>query len=112
MRRRVDELRRQRVLRFDVEIDAAVLGFPVQAALWLTVAPARLVAVARAMSAHPETAFVGGTTGTANLVAIVVCRDADALFDYLTERIGALDGIERVEPVPITAIAKRAAPVR
>ncbi|WP_316573167.1 Lrp/AsnC family transcriptional regulator [Nocardia canadensis] len=111
VRRRVDELRRQRVLRFDVEIDAAVLGFPVQTALWLTVAPARLVAVARALSAHPEAAFVGGTTGTANLIAIVVCRDADTLFDYLTERLGALDGIERVEPVPITAIAKRAAPV-
>ncbi|WP_280303434.1 Lrp/AsnC family transcriptional regulator [Nocardia neocaledoniensis] len=111
VRRRLDELRSHRVLRFDVEIDAATLGFPTQAILWLTVAPARLLSVAGMVAAHPEAAFVGGTTGVHNLLVIVVCRDADALFTYLTERIGPIDGIERAETAPITAIAKRAAPL-
>ncbi|MFE6922793.1 Lrp/AsnC family transcriptional regulator [Nocardia sp. NPDC057663] len=111
VRRRVDELRHHRVLRFDVEIDAAVLGYPLQAILWMTIAPAQLVAAALTLSTHQEAAFVGGTTGPHNVIVIVVCRDANALFDYVAGPIGALAGLERVEAVPITAIAKRAAPV-
>ncbi|GAB2670447.1 Lrp/AsnC family transcriptional regulator [Nocardia goodfellowii] len=110
VRRRLDELRRQRVVRFDVEIDAAALGFPVHALLWLNVAPARLSGVARMLAGHPEVAFAGATTGAHNLLAIVVCRNAAALFDYLTDRIGTIEGIERMESAPITAIAKRSAP--
>ncbi|MEU8896964.1 Lrp/AsnC family transcriptional regulator [Nocardia sp. NPDC048505] len=110
VRRRLDELRHRGAVRFDVEIDAAALGFPVHSLLSLNVAPARLTAVARALAAHPEIAFAGATTGPHNMIAIVVCRDAVALFDYLTDRIGALTGIERMESAPITGIAKRAAP--
>ncbi|WP_194817464.1 Lrp/AsnC family transcriptional regulator [Nocardia sp. XZ_19_385] len=110
VRRRLDELRRQRVVRFDVEIDAATLGFPVHALLWLNVAPARLAGVAQTLAGHSEVAFAGATTGAHNLLAIVVCRDAAALFDYLTVRIGAIEGIEHMESAPITAITKRAAP--
>ncbi|MFD4428777.1 hypothetical protein [Nocardia sp. NPDC058497] len=63
------------------------------------------------MSTHQEAAFAGGTTGPYNVIVIVVCRDANALFDYIAGPIGALAGLERVEPVPITAIAERAAPL-
>lgn len=110
VRRRLDELRRSRTLRFDVEIDPALFGFAVQCLLWLTVAPARLAAVAGSVAADAEAAFVGATTGPHNLLVIAVCRDDDALYAYLSDRIGALDGVERVETVPVTAYAKRVAP--
>ncbi|WP_067475220.1 Lrp/AsnC family transcriptional regulator [Actinomadura hibisca] len=111
VRRRLEELRRSGTLRFDVEIDPAALGFPTQCLLWLTVAPARLAATARALAADAETAFVGATTGPHNLLAIAVCRDEDALYAYLSERIGALDGVGRVETSPITSYTKRVAPL-
>lgn len=110
VRRRVEELRRGRVLRFDVETDAAALGFPVHSALWLNISPARLTTVARTLAAHREVAFVGATTGPHNLIAIVVCPTPDALFDYLTDTLGAIDGVENLESAPITAVVKRAAP--
>lgn len=110
VRRRLDELRRARALRFDVEIDPALFGFAVQCLLWLTVAPARLAAVAGSLAADAEAAFVGATTGPHNLLVIAVCRDDAALYAYLSDRIGALDGVERVETVPITSYAKRVAP--
>ncbi|WP_280336168.1 Lrp/AsnC family transcriptional regulator [Nocardia wallacei] len=112
VRRRVDELRRRGVVRFDVEIDAATLGFAVQAILWLTVSPARLAAVADQLSAHTEVAFAGATTGPHNLVVLVVCRTASDLFDYLSTTIGRIPGIERVESAALTTIVKRTAPPR
>ncbi|GGU93347.1 hypothetical protein GCM10010182_06080 [Actinomadura cremea] len=71
---------------------------------------ARLAAVAASLAADAEAAFVGATTGPHNLLVIAVCRDDDALYGYLSDRIGALDGIERVETVPVTSYAKRTAP--
>ncbi|MGW5317392.1 AsnC family transcriptional regulator [Nocardia thailandica] len=111
VRRRLEDLRRHRALRFDVEIDAGVLGFGLQALLWLTVAPAELATVAAALATHREVAFACAVTGAADLVAIVVCRDAGDLVDYVAECLGALPGVEHVESAPVTAIVKRAAPV-
>jgi DNA-binding Lrp family transcriptional regulator len=110
VRRRVDELRHSGTLRFDVEIDPMVLGFPAQCLIWLTVVPSRLAATAGALAADPEAAFVGATTGPHNLLAIAVCRDADALYTYLSDRIGSLDGVERMETAPVTSYIKRVAP--
>ncbi|UFS98578.1 Lrp/AsnC family transcriptional regulator [Nocardia huaxiensis] len=110
VRRRLEELRHNRILRFDVEVAATAFGFRAQAALWLAVTPARVAAVAAQLAEHRETAFVGATTGEHNLIAIVVCHDAPALFRYLNTTVAALDGIERVESAVITGIAKRSAP--
>ncbi|MFB9838770.1 Lrp/AsnC family transcriptional regulator, partial [Actinoallomurus acaciae] len=111
VRRRLADLRRSGVVRFDVEIDTAVFGFPVQCLLWLTVTPSRLSSVAHALAADAEAAFVGATTGRHNLLAIAVCRDEDALYTYLSDRIGFLDGVERLETAPITSYTKRVAPI-
>lgn len=110
VRRRLEVLRRSSTLQFDVEIEPALLGYTVQCALWLTVVPHRLAPVARTLAADPEAAFLGAITGTHNLFAIAVCRDDDALYTYLSDRIGSLAGIERMETAPITSYAKRVAP--
>ncbi|GGZ19126.1 Lrp/AsnC family transcriptional regulator [Streptomyces poonensis] len=112
VRRRLDELRRSGVLLLDVEVDSGLFGFSVQSLLWLTVAPARLGSVARTLADDPEAAFVGTTTGPHNLVAIAVCRDAGAFHTYLTDRIGSLDGVARVETALIASYTKRAASAR
>ncbi|MEU5992621.1 AsnC family transcriptional regulator [Spirillospora sp. NPDC047418] len=110
VRRRLEALCRSGALHFDVEVDPALLGFSAQCLLWLTVVPSRLTAIARALAGDPEAAFVGATTGPHNLLAIAVCRDEDALYAYLADRIGTLDGVERVETAPITSYSKRVAP--
>lgn len=111
VRRRLSELRRAAVVTFDVEVDAGLLGFSAQCLLWLTVTPARLGDVARTLAQDPEAAFVSTTTGPDNLFAIVVCRDTGALDTYLTDRLGALDGVDRVETALVTAYTRRAARV-
>lgn len=60
---------------------------------------------------HLEVTFAAATTGPTNLMAGVVCRDDQALYRYLTERIGPLEGVERLETAPVIRTVKRAGTV-
>ncbi|GAA3470513.1 Lrp/AsnC family transcriptional regulator [Nonomuraea roseola] len=108
VRRRLDQLRRTNVLYFAVEADPLLFDHTTEAMLWLTIAPAALTTVTQALSTHPEIGFAAATTGPANVVAFVVCRDADALYDYLATRIGTLDGILQAETAPVVRRVKGA----
>ncbi|MCO1577268.1 Lrp/AsnC family transcriptional regulator [Crossiella sp. SN42] len=109
VRRRVGQLRGSGALYLDIDLDAAALGYHAEAVLWLSVRPARLVGVAQALARHPEAALVAITTGPANLLAKAVCRDVDALYAYLTERVGTIEAIEHLETAPVISTLKRAA---
>ncbi|HVW43867.1 MAG TPA: Lrp/AsnC family transcriptional regulator [Amycolatopsis sp.] len=109
VRRRVGQLRRSGVLYLDIDVDSTLLGFHAMAILWLSVRPARLVEVAESLARHPEVALAAITTGPTNLLAKVVCRDVDALYAYLTDRVAGLDAIEHVETAPVIRTLKRAA---
>jgi len=111
VRRRVSELRAAGVLYLDVDVEEAAFGIGTRAHLWMSVAPARLAAVGEALARHPEIPFVAATSGASNLIASVLCRDDEALYRYLTERIASLDGVNAVEVAPIIRTAKRAATV-
>ncbi|MFF2196546.1 Lrp/AsnC family transcriptional regulator [Streptomyces sp. NPDC058157] len=107
-RRRLERLRERGAVYFDVEIIPEHLGFEADASLLLTVPPARLAEVGAALGSHAEVPFAAAVTGAANLLAVVLCRDTDALYTYLTERIGAVPGIGQVEVIPNLRTLKRA----
>jgi DNA-binding Lrp family transcriptional regulator len=111
VRRRIDQLRELGRLYFDLEADMLTFGFRSTAWLWLSVPPAYLADTGTALAKFPETAYVAATTGPANLAACVVCRDEEALYQFLTAKVGALPGVERVETSPIIRVVKQAAPV-
>ncbi|MEU3353315.1 AsnC family transcriptional regulator [Streptomyces sp. NPDC037389] len=108
VRRRIEELRATGALYFDVDIDPALYGFACEAVLWLSVAPAGLGTVGAALAGHPEVAYAAAVTGPSNMMAIVVVRDADALYDYLAVRVGALPGVRGAETALVTRHVKRA----
>lgn len=109
--RRLTELRASGRLFFDVDIDPALFGITVSAMLWMSVAPARLDEVATELATHDELAVVASTTGSSNLFAHVLCRDAEALHHYLTRRL-AFDAITRIETAPVLRTLKAAASLR
>jgi DNA-binding Lrp family transcriptional regulator len=106
--RRLTALLDAGVLYIDVDLAGAALGFPVSAYVWLTVAPAHLDAACRALSAHGETPFVAAITGQQNVMASLTLRDLDALYTYVTERIGAIEGVQAVEVSPVLRRIKQA----
>jgi DNA-binding Lrp family transcriptional regulator len=111
VRRRIDQLRDSGVLYFDLELDMPAFGFRNPAWLWLSVPPSHLADVGTALAKFPEVAYVAATTGPANLAACAVCRDEESLYEFLTVKVGALPGVERMETSPIIRTVKQASPV-
>jgi DNA-binding Lrp family transcriptional regulator len=111
VRRRVEQLRDSGLLYFDLELDMPSFGFRTSAWLWLSVPPSHLADAGTALAKFPEIAYVAATTGPANLAACAVCRDDESLYEFLTVKVGALPGVERVETAPIIRTVKQASPV-
>jgi DNA-binding Lrp family transcriptional regulator len=107
VRRRIDELRRAGLLYFEVDLDNRVLGVHVEATLWLSVEPARLDEVGRALATHPEIPFAAATTGPTNLLASTLFRDTRHLYEYLTGSLAGLPGVSSVQTAPIIRTLKR-----
>jgi hypothetical protein len=47
-------------------------------------------------------------TGAANVMTAVNCRDSDALYTYVTTKVGALPAIRAAEIVPVLRRVKQA----
>jgi DNA-binding Lrp family transcriptional regulator len=101
VKRRLEHLRRIGAIYIDVQFDMTPFGYGLHTMLWLTVAPAALSAVGTALAGHREIPFVSAITGQSNLVAVALFRETGGLYRYLSERIGALDGVQHVETVPV-----------
>ncbi|OAA26936.1 transcriptional regulator [Frankia sp. EI5c] len=106
VRRRLEALRALGAVYFDLDVAHEILGPHVLARIWLSVAPADLVAVGTAMASHPEIVFAGATTGTTNIVAAAACRDGADLFRYITQRVGALAAVHGLESAPVVRTVK------
>jgi DNA-binding Lrp family transcriptional regulator len=106
--RRVDTLSAAGVLYVDIDLATQLMGFTAEAYLWLTVAPSQLAAAGELIADHPEVPFASAITGTANIVAAVVCRDTGSLYRYVTTRIGAIAGVRQLEISPMLRRVKRA----
>ena len=105
--RRIHKLRAADLLRFDLDVNEAALGYHHEARLWATVPPGRLAETGAAVAAHPEVAFCAATTGPTNLLIATVCRDGRDFYRYLTERLGALPLTGEVQTAPVIRIVKR-----
>jgi len=92
-------------------VDGTAFGIATEASLWMSVTPARLADVGRALAQHPEVPMVAATTGSSNLLAIVLCPDEQALYRYLTGRIASIEGVNALEVVLTIRNVKRAATV-
>ncbi|MGY1844050.1 Lrp/AsnC family transcriptional regulator [Modestobacter sp. SYSU DS0875] len=105
--RRVEALRAAGVLYFDLEVANALLGHPVNALLWLQVAPGDLARVGEALARAPETAYTAVLTGPANLLVAVVARDNAHLYRFITQQVGSLP-VQSMETSPVLRRVKQA----
>jgi DNA-binding Lrp family transcriptional regulator len=95
--RRLQKLTADRVVHIDVELAPAALGYHSRANLWLRVHPSETKSVGRALARMPEVGFAAATTGRNNLHAVIHCRDLDELFEFTSDRVGALPGVESAD---------------
>ena len=104
---RLAELLGSGSLHMEVDLVPELFGFAATAFLWLTVAPGELEETGRALSRHPETSFTVAVTGSANLLTAAICRDTDALYTYVTTKVGALPAVSQTEVVPVLRQVKQ-----
>jgi DNA-binding Lrp family transcriptional regulator len=106
--RRLQKLVADRVVHIDVELAPAALGYHSRANLWLRVHPSQMKSAGRALARMPEVGFAAAITGRNNLHAVIHCRDLDELFEFTSDRVGALPGMETVDVSPIYRQVKQA----
>lgn len=105
---RVAALTAADAIYFHLDVADAAVGIHALASLWFTVAPADLAMVGAQLADHSEVAFAAAVTGPTNLLASVRCRDAAALYRYLTTKVAAVEGVRTVETVPLRLRFKQA----
>ncbi len=106
--RRLRTLVADGVVHIHVELAPAALGYHAQANLWLRVHPSEIKSVGRALARMPEIGFAAAMSGRNNLHAVVHCRDLDELFEFTSDRVGTLPGVESAEVSPIHRQIKQA----
>jgi DNA-binding Lrp family transcriptional regulator len=110
VRRRIDQLRESGMLCFDLEIDLAAFGFLAPVWLWLSVPPAELATTGKAFAGFPEVDYAKAVTGGFNLMVRAICRDEEALYEFLTCQVGSLRSVDRMETSPIIRTVKQSSP--
>ncbi|WP_240521655.1 Lrp/AsnC family transcriptional regulator [Amycolatopsis vastitatis] len=106
--RRLRTLLERRVVHIDVEIAAAALGYHARANLWLRVHPSAVKEAGRTLAREPEIAFAAAVSGPHNVHAVALCRDLDELFEFTSDRIGSLPGLQSMEVSPLLKHVKQA----
>lgn len=106
--RRLETLIRLRVVHIDVELAAVALGYHARANLWLRVHPSAVKDVGRTLARKPEIAFAAAVSGPYNVHAVAHCRDLDELFEFTSDRIGSLPGLQSMEVSPLLRHVKQA----
>lgn len=97
LRWRLRRLLESGVLRIAAIADPFRLGYQVQAAILLRVAPGALQRVVDELAAWPEVMYVSSCTGRVDVYVQVVCRDQQDLWQLLAIRLPAVGGIVETE---------------
>ncbi|MFG1644752.1 Lrp/AsnC family transcriptional regulator [Amycolatopsis sp. NPDC049252] len=106
--RRLQTLLERRVVHIDVEIAATALGYHARANLWLRVHPSAIKSVGRALAQLPEVAFAAAVSGPHNLHAVAALRGLDELFEFTSDQVGSLPGLQSMEVSPLLRHVKQA----
>ncbi|MFC5570764.1 Lrp/AsnC family transcriptional regulator [Lysobacter yangpyeongensis] len=92
---RIERLEREGVIGgYTVRVNDAAERSHIRAHIMITVLPKQMAAVVEALRAMPEVRALHSVSGPFDLMAMGVVPTA-AEMDELTDRIGAIDGVER-----------------
>jgi DNA-binding Lrp family transcriptional regulator len=92
---RIERLERQGVITgYTVRVDDGVERGHIRAHIMITVLPRQMAAVVRALHAMPQVRALHSVSGPSDLVALGVVPTIGEM-DELTDRIGAVEGVER-----------------
>jgi Lrp/AsnC family transcriptional regulator for asnA, asnC and gidA len=107
VRARTNRLIERGVLQIVGVADPLKLGFNQMAMIGVRCDGAQLVAAADAIAKLPEVIYVVATAGAYDLLVEAVCEDSEALLEFLTQRLGRVEGVRSTETFIYLRIVKQ-----
>ena len=105
--RLLQSLIERRILSFRVEVEPSLLGYDVEAIVSVQARPNSVDALAALLAKDPHTRCLFGTSGASQLFWHVLCTDSRDLWDVVTRRLGALDGVTQADVSVVVQAYKR-----
>ncbi|MEU8225057.1 Lrp/AsnC family transcriptional regulator [Kribbella sp. NPDC048915] len=106
--RQIDSLIGRGIVRIRTEVDRTLLGLPTEALLWVRVRPSDLDRIGQVLSRHPAVRMAAAVTGDYQLCVDLMLSGRWALYQFVTQTLGAFDGIIDFEVLDVLATIKRA----
>lgn len=107
VRRRLESLIRRGILHFRAIIEPSVLGFDVELMLWLEVNAAEMRSVGRHLASNKSFRYLKSVVGDYNLLGAAVLRSEDDILTFVTDVVGNMPGLRRVETRLVLCAFKR-----
>jgi DNA-binding Lrp family transcriptional regulator len=108
VRRRAEAMMTAGFLRMRTLVEPGVVGLPVNAFVSLNVNPTQLGQAGELLAAHPAVLMIAATTGDRNLCGEIALASDGALYDFLSETIGQLPGLQHADVAVALRSVKRA----
>ena len=107
VRRRLNRLVGDAIIRVVALPDPRALGFESEALIGVQVDPDQIDQCADSLSALDATRWVAVTTGSFDMFVWVVMRDPEALGKFLREDVGRIPGVRKTETFVNLSVRKR-----
>jgi Lrp/AsnC family transcriptional regulator, regulator for asnA, asnC and gidA len=106
VKRRLDNLIRNRVIMVTAYVDSAKLGLPIHVHLNMRIAMESYAEALAEIVKLTEIRWIAATTGPADIVAEGFFASPDHLHDFIKNRLSAINGIRSVETSLILSLEK------
>ena len=106
VRRRLKRLLDERIIRIVAIADPRALGYNVRAMIGIKTKPGMVDAVAEKLASYANVHYALLTTGTYDLVAWVFFRDTEELYNFIRNRLGAIEGLAGYESMLTLKVVK------
>ncbi|WP_183086349.1 Lrp/AsnC family transcriptional regulator [Mycetocola tolaasinivorans] len=106
VRRRLTTLRNTGQLAYEVSVDPARLGLPIDVNFWIRLPPQHLDDVGRALATHPAVHGTLALAGTFSLNVAAWFADLGALYHFMTTVLAEYP-IDQIEPIIVGSAIKR-----
>ncbi|OYO11561.1 hypothetical protein CGZ94_14090 [Enemella evansiae] len=110
-RHHVEALMASGALRMRTVIEPEAIGARVNAFVWLNVVPTKLGAAGAILARHPDVLMIAATTGDRNLCGEIAVASEAGLYDFISQTIGSLPGLQHADVAISLLSLKRAGQV-
>ncbi len=107
VRKRIDALLQDKVIRISAWADPLKLGFQTYANIEILVDPRHLEEAAERIAKFPEIFFLGICTGAFDILAVGLFRSNEHIYRFLTHQLPKVPGVQRTSTSNIIKTVKR-----